>query len=144
MRNSDDKEWMILCTACVKNAWYFNIANLHYEWVGGEMTTSKWKAWYKPLKHLVKQKFIKAYIDHYIPTISNPDLFTLSPIEIPKVDFRRRMCFRATRKGWAEYYRAIKAGRSRPGIAKDTGYWVIEDTRTGETWKEDSHGNRSG
>ena len=142
MNNIEDMQWMILCTACGQNPWYFNIANLHYGWIGGEQTISARRAWYKPLLHSVKQQHIKAYIDHCTPTKRDPNLFNISYIEVDKVDFRRRMGFRATRKGWAAYRKQIKAGRKRPEIAKNTGCWIVENKLTGKSWKEDLKGNR--
>ena len=82
------------------------------------------------------------YIDQYTPTKSNPNLFDISYIQVDKVDFRRRMHFRATRKGWAAYHKQIKNGRKRPETAKNVGYWVVEDKLTGKSWKEDFRGNR--
>jgi len=142
MNNNEDLQWMILCTACGENPWYFNIANLHYEWAGGEQTLAARQSWHKPLLHSVKQQYVKGYVDHYTPTTSDPNLFDISFIEVPMVDFRKRMHFRATRKGWAAYHKQIKAGRKRPDVAKNTGYWVVEDESTGAIWKEGLSGNR--
>ena len=141
--NSDeDMQWMILCTACGENPWYFNVASLHYEWVGGEQTVAGRRAWYKPLLHSFKQRYIKGYVDQYTPRKDDANLFDVSYIEATEVDFRRRIHFRATRKGWATYRKHIKAGRKRPDVARNSGCWIVEDERTGATWSEDLHGNR--
>jgi len=142
MKNTENMQWMILCKACGENPWYFNIANLHYKWAGGEQTNTARRAWYKPLILSVERQQIKAFIDYYNPTKSNPNLFDISYVEVDKVDFRRRMHFRATRKGWAAYHKQIKGGRKRPDVAQNAGYWVVEDELTGKSWKEDLRGNR--
>ncbi len=132
----NEMEWKILCTACGKNPWYFNIANLHSEWTGGKQTHKVRRLWHKHLISIFNKYLIKAYIDHYTPTKRNPDLFDISYIEVEKIDFRRRMHFRATRKGWGMYHKMIRKGFKRPENVTNGGYWLVEDTKTGKTWKE--------
>jgi hypothetical protein len=140
--NSVNKmEWKILCTACGKNPWYFNIASLHYEWTGGRQTYKTRQLWYKHLISIYNKNLIKAYIDHYTPTQRDSNLFDISYIEVDKIDFRRRMHFRATRRGWGMYYKMIRKGIERPEHVTNGGYWIVEDIKTGQMWKEDIYGN---
>lgn len=141
MNKTEEMQWRILCTACGENPWYFNVASLHNEWTGGEQTAAARRLWYEPLLLSVNQELIKVYIDHCTPTKSDPNLFDISYIEVDRVDFRRRMHFRATRKGWGAYCKHIKSGRDRPA-AQTSGHWVVEDESTGRSWKEGLRGNR--
>lgn len=135
-----DQEWKILCTACGDDPWYFNVASLHYEWNGGAQTNSMRRFWYKHLTASIEKQYIKVFIDHFTPSESDPGLYEISYIEVDKVDFRRRLHFRATRKGWSAYRKQIKQGRQRPDFAQPSGYWIEENESTGEVRKIDMHG----
>jgi len=138
----NDMQWKLLCTACCKDVDYFNVANLHCDWTGGEQTDKARRLWYSHLSSAVDSKYLTAYIDVYTQSRTDPDLYQASFVPVPQVDFRRRMHFRATPKAWAAYHAQLKGGRKRPKYAADGGCWVVEDLRTGRTWKEDLHGKK--
>ena len=141
MNKLDDMQWRILCAACGRNSWYFNVANLHYEWGNGSQTTNSRRLWYKPLISLCQLGYTQWFVDHYTESPEDPNLMDISYIEVEKIDFRRRMHFRATRKGWNVYRKLIKEGRELPQkTTEQAGYWIVEDETTGHTWKEDAQG----
>jgi hypothetical protein len=121
-----EKKWLVLCTARVASPWYFNVANLHYDWTAGEQTTVARRVWYPTLVQSVEVGLLKAYVDRYIPAAGDRGTFDVLFVEVERVDFRRRMNFRATRKGLAEYRRQIASGRSHPGRTGTHGRWVEE------------------
>ena len=110
----NELEWRILCTACGENPWYFNVANLHYKWNTGSQTPSARRRWYKHLASLCELGFISAYLDQYKESLEDPNLMDAIYEKTDKIDFRRRMSFRATRKGWSAYRKYIQSGMKRP------------------------------
>ena len=96
----DDLEEKVLRAACSKSAWYFNVPNLHYGWTGGKLNAESLRKWYGPLRTCLNKGLIKAYVDLYTPSNKDPDIMDVTYVEVDQIDFRRRMSFRATRKGW--------------------------------------------
>lgn len=117
MKRIDNIHKKIIYTACQENAWYFNVANLHYKWVGGTFYLPEKRRWYRQLRKCCQGGYIKAYVDVYTPTKRNPDIFDISFVEVDSIDFRRRMHFRATRKGWAAY-RKLEGTSKEEGITE--------------------------
>ena len=137
----DDTEWKVLCTACGENPWFFNVASLHCEWTGGRQDRHARGLWYRPLRSLVGRHYIRAYVTHFAPTKNDPNLMNILHEDADSIDFRRRMAFRATRRGWAAYRKEIQGGRRWPALVANGGHWVVE-TESGAQWKEDMRGKR--
>lgn len=103
-----DLAWKILTTACQKAVTWFNLANLHYDWSTEVQTDGRRRLWYAPLRELVRQGFLDAYIDLYFSVRGEPRTYRCVMQRVRAADFRRRMSFHVTPKGRAVRRRLLR------------------------------------